>query len=315
MSQAELDKAYQQSNYASNLEQVIAGYKSGSEAARQQLGEPRRYKYGNKTIETLDVFLTLRTKAPIIIFIHGGAWRIGRAGDYAFPAPLFTEAGAHWVTPDFDSVLDVNGNLMVLASQVRNAVAWVYENAEQFNGDKNRIYVCGHSSGAHLAAVCMTTDWKSEFNLPQGFLKGGLCCSGAAAGCLMRLPDHNVRTPLSSDRQWRTALCSSLRVEHDYRPRVEGALPAGFEGRLYRNGPGLFERNGYHKQHLLDGDGMLQCFDFSAAGVHYRNRFVRTEKFIAEETAGAFIYPTWTTRAPGGTVANFGGRIKSQAGV
>ena len=137
----------------------------------------------------------------------------------------------------------------------------------------------------------------------------------AAAGCLMRLPDHNVRTPLSSDRQWRTALCSTLRVEHDYRPRVEGALPAGFEGRLYRNGPGLFERNGYHKQHLLDGDGMLQCFDFSSAGVRYRNRFVRTDKFIAEETAGAFIYPTWTTRAPGGTVANFGGRIKSQAGV
>ena len=60
----------------------------------------------------------------------------------------------------------------------------------------------------------------------------------------MRLPDPNVRTPLSSERQWRTALGSSLRVEHDYRPRVEGALPAGLEGRLYRNGPGLFERNG-----------------------------------------------------------------------
>ena len=178
MNQAELDKAYQQSNYASNLEEVIARYKSGSEAARQQLGEPRTYKYGNKTIETLDVFPASGTKAPIIIFIHGGAWRLGRAGDYAFPAPLFTEAGAHWITPDFDSVLDVNGNLMVLASQVRNAVAWVYQNAEIFNGDKSRIYVCGHSSGAHLAAACMTTDWKSEFNLPQDFLKGGLCCSG-----------------------------------------------------------------------------------------------------------------------------------------
>ncbi len=178
MNQAELDKAYQQSNYASNLEEVIARYTSGSEAARQQLGEPRTYKYGNKTIETLDVFPASGTKAPIIIFIHGGAWRLGRAGDYAFPAPLFTEAGAHWITPDFDSVLDVNSNLMVLASQVRNAVAWVYQNAELFNGDKSRIYVCGHSSGAHLAAVCMTTDWKSEFNLPQDFLKGGLCCSG-----------------------------------------------------------------------------------------------------------------------------------------
>ena len=178
MTQAELDKAYQQSNYASNLEEVIARYKSASEAARQRLGEPRTYKYGNKAIETLDVFSTSRTNAPIIIFIHGGAWRLGRAGDYAFPAPLFTAAGAHWITPDFDSVLDVNGDLMVLASQVRNAVAWVYRNAELFNGDKNRIYVCGHSSGAHLAAVCMTTDWESEFNLPQGFLKGSLCCSG-----------------------------------------------------------------------------------------------------------------------------------------
>ena len=178
MNQAELDKAYQQSNYASNLEEVIARYKSASEAARQQLGEPITYKYGHKAIETLDVFSTSRTNAPIIIFIHGGAWRLGRAGDYAFPAPLFTAAGAHWITPDFDSVLDVNGDLMVLASQVRNAVAWVYRNAELFNGDKNRIYVCGHSSGAHLAAVCMTTDWKSDFNLPQDFLKGGLCCSG-----------------------------------------------------------------------------------------------------------------------------------------
>ena len=178
MNQAELDKTYQQSNYATNLEEVIARYKSDSEAARQRLGEPRTYKYGNKAIETLDVFPASGTKAPIIIFIHGGAWRLGRAGDYAFPAPLFTAAGAHWITPDFNSVLDVNGDLMVLASQVRKAVAWVYRNAELFNGDKNRIYVCGHSSGAHLAAVCMTTDWESGFNLPRGFLKGSLCCSG-----------------------------------------------------------------------------------------------------------------------------------------
>ena len=35
--------------------------------------------------------------------------------------------------------------------------------------------------------------------------------------------DPKVRTPLSSDRQWRTALGSSLRVEHDY----AGDLAAG----------------------------------------------------------------------------------------
>ena len=178
MSQAELDRAYQQSNYAANLEEVIARYESGSEAARQRLGEPEAYQYGRKAIETLYVFPAPGANAPIVIFIHGGAWRSGSAADYAFPAPLFTEAGAHWITPDFDSVLDVNGSLMPLASQVRNAVAWVYRNAERLNGDKNRIYLCGHSSGAHLAAVCMTTDWESEFDLPRDFLQGALCCSG-----------------------------------------------------------------------------------------------------------------------------------------
>lgn len=137
----------------------------------------------------------------------------------------------------------------------------------------------------------------------------------AATACVMPLNSPRVRTPLSPDRAWRAALGRSLQAEHDYEPRIEGALPAGLVGRLYRNGPGLFDRNGYRKQHLLDGDGMLQCFDFSAGRARYRNRFVRTEKFIAEETAGTFIYPTWTTRAPGGISNNIGSRVKSQAGV
>ena len=49
---------------------------------------------------------------------------------------------------------------------------------KKISGDKDNIYLCGHSSGAHLAAVCLTTDWQSGFNLPAGIIKGGLCCSG-----------------------------------------------------------------------------------------------------------------------------------------
>lgn len=120
---------------------------------------------------------------------------------------------------------------------------------------------------------------------------------------------------LSGGDQWLTALGTSLAHEHDYAPRIEGHLPEGLTGRLYRNGPGLFERDGYRKQHLLDGDGMIQCFDFPEAGVRYRNKFVRTEKYLEEEAAGALIYPTWTTRAPGGVLSNIGCGMKSQAGV
>jgi arylformamidase len=122
--------------------------------------------------------MTKRPNAPINIFIHGGAWRVGLAKEYAFAAELFVHAGAHCVVPDFVWVQDVGGSLMPMADQVRRAVAWVRHNAQSFGGDPNRIYVSGHSSGAHLAGVILTTDWSKDFNLPRDIVKGGLCCSG-----------------------------------------------------------------------------------------------------------------------------------------
>jgi len=108
-----------------------------------------------------------------------------------------------------------------------------------------------------------------------------------------------------------------LREEFSYEAGVEGKIPAELRGTLYRNGPGLFDRGGLRKRSLLDGDGMVQAFRFHERGVHYRNRFVRTAKFVAEEASGSFVYPSWSTQAPGGFLANFmgAGRIKNQAGV
>lgn len=119
----------------------------------------------------------------------------------------------------------------------------------------------------------------------------------------------------ADSRVWLAGLGSSMTVEHDYYPQVDGLLPGGLQGTLYRNGPGRFELGGVRKQHLLDGDGMVQAFDFRAGKVRYRNRFVRTEKYLAEELAGRLTLPTWTTLAPGGVLQNMGNRIKSQAGV
>lgn len=178
MDQAELDAAYDQSKYAPNLPQITKRYATNSEAVRSRLGAPLRFAYGPTTIEGLDVYATKRPKAPINVFIHGGAWRTDLAKDYAFLAELFMHAGAHLVVPDFVWVQDAGGSLMPMADQVRRAVAWVHRNAQRFGGDSNRIYVSGHSSGGHLAGVVLTTDWRKEFNLPADTVKGGLCCSG-----------------------------------------------------------------------------------------------------------------------------------------
>jgi arylformamidase len=178
LDQAELDAAYDQSAYAPNLSQIVGRYATNSDAARARLGAPRRYAYGPAPIEGLDVYTTTKADAPVNVFFHGGAWRAGMAKNYAFPAELFVNAGAHYIVPDFAWVQDVGGSLLPLADQVRRAIAWVHRNAPSFGGDPARLYVSGFSSGAHLAAVALTTDWAKDFSLPADTLKGGLCCSG-----------------------------------------------------------------------------------------------------------------------------------------
>jgi arylformamidase len=178
LDQAELDAAYDQSAWAPNREQLLRRHAAQSDAVRARLGAPLRYAYGPTPVEGLDVYVTQSVGAPINVLIHGGAWRAGLARNYAFMAEVFVRAGAHLVVPDFAPVQDVGGNLMRMAEQVRRAVAWVHRNARRFGGDPARLYVSGHSSGAHLAGVILTTDWPRELDLPSDVVKGGLCSSG-----------------------------------------------------------------------------------------------------------------------------------------
>jgi arylformamidase len=178
LDQKDLDDAYDQSVYAPNQPQVTGRYATNSEITRARIGAPRRYAYGAAPVEGLDVFTTGRPNAPVNVFIHGGAWRGGLAKNYAFPAESFVNAGAHFVVLDFSPVQDFGGDLAMMAGQVRRAVAWVYRNAKAFGGDAGRLYVSGHSSGAHLAGVVLVTDWQKDFDLPADTVKGGLLCSG-----------------------------------------------------------------------------------------------------------------------------------------
>jgi arylformamidase len=177
--QAELNAAYDQSAYQPNIQQLRDRWVSSSERTRARIGQPLRRAYGPDEIERLDIFRTeAAAPAPVFIFIHGGAWRAGSAKTYAAPAEMFMRAGAHYVVPDFLWVQDANGSLFPIADQVRRAIAWVYRNAASFGGDADRLYIGGHSSGAHLAAVALTTDWPGAFDLPPDLLKGGMCSSG-----------------------------------------------------------------------------------------------------------------------------------------
>ncbi|MET3515142.1 hypothetical protein ABIC63_002925 [Pseudacidovorax sp. 1753] len=146
-----LDKAYNQLNWATNAETVLGRFAACSQLARDRIGAPRICSYGDSAVENLELFQAKKGNAPIYIFIHGGAWREGDAHQYSFLAEAPMAMGAHVLIPNFANVLNTGGDLVPMVDQVAESIAWAYKNAASFGGDKTRIYVSGHSSGAHLA--------------------------------------------------------------------------------------------------------------------------------------------------------------------
>ena len=84
-----------------------------------------------------------------------------------------------------------------------------------------------------------------------------------------------------------------VRSEDDFELTVQGVLPPGLSGVLYRNGPNpQFEpRDGNY--HWFVGDGMIHAFSVGEGKVTYRNRWVRTPKWEVEHAAGHALFGSW----------------------
>jgi arylformamidase len=184
MDQKELDDAYDQLVYAPNRDQLTKRRIANSAAARARIGEPLRFAYGPTPIEGLDLYRSAPSsakeggeRAPIAIFVHGGAWRSGSASEFTFLAESFVHMGAHFAVLDFTNVNDTAGSLFPMVEQVRRAIGWVFRNAAQFGGDRDRLYLIAHSSGSHLAGCAVTHDWSKD-GLPRDIVKGATLSSG-----------------------------------------------------------------------------------------------------------------------------------------
>ncbi|HDS1039231.1 TPA: carotenoid oxygenase family protein [Stenotrophomonas maltophilia] len=81
--------------------------------------------------------------------------------------------------------------------------------------------------------------------------------------------------------------------------QLQGRLPAGLAGTLYRNGPAWSERGNLRYDHWFDGDGMVHGWHFNGDGsLTHRARMVATPKFTREQKAGRFLYPAAGTSVP-----------------
>jgi arylformamidase len=165
--QEQLDQAYDQLVWAPHRDAIQAEIRKDCEAVRQKM-PPRTERYGKSEKQELDIFAPPNAaKAPVLVYLHGGAWLRGSRLDTIYPAPAVTGRGAALVVPEFDNVSEVP--LPAMVQQCREAVDWTVRNAASFGGDPDRVYLAGHSSGAHLASCVL---------LGNPPVKGALVISG-----------------------------------------------------------------------------------------------------------------------------------------
>jgi acetyl esterase/lipase len=112
----------------------------------------------------LDVYLPATPNAaPLLVWVHGGAWRNGtKAG-----APLqFVDNGFAVASLDFRQSTDARFPAMV--HDIKSAIRFLRANAAKFGYRADRIAIAGNSSGAHLAALVGVTNGNAELEGNEG---------------------------------------------------------------------------------------------------------------------------------------------------
>jgi len=103
----------------------------------------------------LDLFVPIGAKDyPVLIYVHGGAWRSGSKNLYVALGRAFARHGIGTVIVNYR--LSPKVKHPAHAEDVAKAVAWTRENIAKYGGDIDRIVLMGHSAGGHLAALLAT---------------------------------------------------------------------------------------------------------------------------------------------------------------
>jgi acetyl esterase/lipase len=111
----------------------------------------RGIAYGAGVRQHLDVYRTLGRGAPVLVYLHGGSWQTGRRETYGFLGRSLAKRGILAAVADYRLYPEVR--FPAFPKDAGQIVSFVRENALAWGGDPKKIFVMGHSAGAHSAAL------------------------------------------------------------------------------------------------------------------------------------------------------------------
>lgn len=91
------------------------------------------------------------TKAPVVVFFHGGGWESGSRSTYRFVGATLAARGVVAVIPDYRLYPAVR--FPGFMQDAAGAVAWTRDHIAQYGGDPNRLFLMGHSAGGQIATL------------------------------------------------------------------------------------------------------------------------------------------------------------------
>ncbi len=174
--QEEVDQQYNIEAAVGDMRPYVEWFVGGSAKARAELACALDVPFGPTRDETLDIFPARTPNAPVLLFVHGGYWRMLSSKEFSLVARGPVANDVTVVVSNYSLCPKVG--LAEITRQSRAAVAWIAHNIARYNGNPARLFVAGHSAGGHQVGMLAATDWVGEYGLPADVIKGGMPISG-----------------------------------------------------------------------------------------------------------------------------------------
>ncbi len=138
--------------------------------------------YGEHPRQRLDLYMPRRSESqparPLVVFLYGGSWQSGARGDYLFVGQALASRGCVAVVPDYR--LYPRAVFPDFVHDAAAAFAWARRNAAEYGADPRRLFVMGHSAGAHIATLLATDEsYLREHGLGRDAIAGVIGLGGA----------------------------------------------------------------------------------------------------------------------------------------